>query len=263
MRDFSECKRIVIKVGTSTLTYPNGKLNLRRIDALCRVISDLKNQGKEMVLVSSGAIGVGVERLKLPKKPDDICGRQAAAAVGQTLLMEIYNKIFTEYGCVAGQLLLTKDVLDKPVMKENAQNTFEQLLDFGVVPIVNENDSISVDEIKFGDNDHLSGLVAQLIDADLLILLTDIDGLYNKDPKRFDDAIRIATVKDLSEKIEEGLSSETGKLGTGGILTKVHAARICAQRGISAVIANGENPSVLYDVLEGKDVGTFFEGERV
>ena len=263
MRNLRNCQRIVVKVGTSTLTYPNGKLNLRRIDGLCRVIGDLKNQGKEMVLVSSGAIGVGVERLKLPKKPDDVCGRQASAAVGQSLLMEIYNKCFTEYGCVAGQLLLTKDVLDKPAMKRNAQNTFEQLLYLGAIPIVNENDSISVEEIKFGDNDHLSALVAQLIGADLLVILTDIDGLYDKDPKRFDDAIRIATVKDLSEKIEEGLSSETGTLGTGGILTKVHAARICAQRGISTVIANGEMPAVLYDILEGKDVGTFFEGERV
>lgn len=258
MREFvRDAKRIVIKIGTSSLTYENGNVNLNRIGHLSRVISDLVNMGKEVVLVSSGAIGVGSNKLKLPKKPDTVSGRQAAAAVGQCTLMHIYDQFFSEYSQTIAQVLLTKDVTTGE-KRTNAQNTFEELLRLKVVPIVNENDTVSVDEIKFGDNDYLSYIVATLVSADLLILLTDIDGFYDKNPKESDDAILLHTITDLSEKIEKAAGGAGTNLGTGGMLTKVHASRLAAEQGISAVIANGETPEIIYDILNGEEIGTVF-----
>lgn len=257
-KSLSSAKKIVIKIGTSSLTYATGKINFRRIDILSRVISDLTNQGKEVVLVTSGAIGVGVDKLKLCSKPNTVSGRQAAAAVGQCILMQIYSKSFAEYGNAVAQMLLTRDVIDKEVMKKNAINTFEELFKMGVVPIINENDSVSVEEIKFGENDNLSSLVARLINAELLIILTDIDGYYDKNPREFEDANLIHTITELSEKIEAAAGATGSALGTGGMLTKVHACRIAAENGINAIIANGNDPKVIYNILNGDEVGTLF-----
>ena len=261
-RDFSSVKRIVIKVGTSSLTYPNGKLNLHRIDRLSRDLCDLENQGKEVVLVSSGAIAAGVNRLHLPKKPDYVSGRQAMACVGQSALMEIYNKCFADYGYNAGQLLLTKVVFDNPEMKQNFQNTIDEMMHYNVIPVINENDSISVDEIKLGDNDNLSSLVARLVNADLLILLSDIDGVYDKDPKEHNDAQLISTVTDLENGVKCDQNAKASALGTGGIYTKITACTNAAKAGIDAVVANSQNLNVIYDILEGKQVGTYFVGDK-
>lgn len=253
-----QSERIVIKIGTSSLTYDNGKTNFHRIGILAKVISDLMNRGIEVILVSSGAIGLGVEKLKLGEKPTTIAGRQAVAAVGQSSLMQIYSQAFGEYGYTVAQMLLTREVIDKPDMKQNTINTIEELFRMQIVPIVNENDTVAVEEIRFGDNDNLSYLVAKMAHADLLVILTDIDGFYNKNPQSSPDAERYHTILDLSEKIEEAAGGAGSKLGTGGMLTKVHASRLAAECGISAVIANGSNPNVLYSILEGEDVGTLF-----
>ena len=261
-RDFSAAKRIVVKVGTSALTYETGKLNLHRIDRLSRDLCDLKNRGMEVVLVSSGAIAAGVNRLHLQSKPDSISGRQAMACVGQSALMEIYNKCFADYGYNAGQLLLTKDVLDNGDRQRNFKNTIEELLKFNVIPVINEHDSISVEEIKFGDNDNLSSLVARLIEADLLILLSDIDGVYDKNPKEFSDAKLVDTVDDFSAQITSQKDAKPSALGTGGIVTKISACVNAAKCGIDAVVANSNNFNVIYEVLEGKKVGTYFVGKK-
>ncbi len=257
-----DSKRIVVKIGTSSLTYDNGHINMFRIGHLSRVLSDLVNQGREVILVSSGAIGIGVDKLKLGKKPDHVSGRQAAAAVGQCMLMNIYSQFFAEYGHNVAQILLTKDVVERPESKENVINTFNELIKMGVVPIVNENDTVSVDEIKFGDNDYLSYIVASLVDADALIILTDIDGFYDKNPSSHSDAVLYHNIVDLSEKIEEAAGGAGSNLGTGGMLTKVHACRLAADRGINSIIANGEKPEIIYDIIDGEDVGTMFVGKR-
>ena len=253
-----DAETIVIKVGTTTLTYPNGKLNLERIDKLSRVIADLNNLGKKIILVSSGAIGVGVERLGLDREKVTLPEKQAAASVGQAILMKIYQKFFEEYNSSTSQILLTKDVLDDGERKEKAQNTFNTLLDLGVIPIVNENDTISTYEIEFGDNDTLSATVAALVDADLLILLTDIEGLYTADPKKDKDAQIIHLVREIDEKITNSADESTSKLGTGGMITKISAARIGCNYGVDTIIANGEKPSIIYDILRGEEKGTLF-----
>ncbi len=253
-----DSKRIVIKIGTSSLTYENGHINMHRIGKLSRVICDLANQGREIVLVSSGAIGVGVDKLKLPCKPTTVSGRQAAASVGQSILMHIYSNFFSEYGHTVAQILLTKDVIERSDSKENVTNTFNELLSMGVVPIVNENDTVSVDEIKFGDNDYLSFVVSSLIDADTLIILSDIDGFYDKNPNEHKDAHMYHNITDLSEKIEEEAGGAGSKLGTGGMLTKVHACRLAAEKGINAIVANGSEPDIIYNILSGMDAGTLF-----
>lgn len=254
--------RIVIKIGTSSLVHSNGRINFRRIGILARVIADLMNQDKEVVLVSSGAIGIGVSKLKLKERPKTIAEKQAVAAVGQSSLMQVYSQIFSEYGHAVAQILLTKDVIDRSCMKANAINTFEQLAKMKILPIVNENDTVAIDEIKFGDNDNLSYLVAKLIKADLLIILTDIDGYYNKNPHENPDAILYHNITDLSEKIEEAAGG-AGEHGTGGMLTKVHACRLAAESGINAIIANGNNPEIIYRLLEGEDLGTLFVRKEV
>ncbi len=254
----ADAKRIVIKIGTSSLVHPNGSMNLRRIEKLARVMAELKNEGREVILVSSGAIGVGSEVLKLGKRPATVAGRQAAAAVGQVHLMQVYGRLMSEYGYHVAQILLTRDTIDDPEARQNAVNTFTELLGMAVLPVVNENDTIAVDEIKFGDNDNLSYVVARITGADLLVILTDIDGYYKDNPAKHPEAEMYHTITDLSEAIEAAAGGAGSMLGTGGMLTKVHAARLAAADGIRAVIANGSDPAVLFEIIDGADVGTLF-----
>lgn len=254
----SSAKRIVIKVGTSTLTHKTGLLNIRRIERLVKVLADIKNSGKEIVLVSSGSVGVGVGKLGLTEKPKDTPTKQACAALGQCELMYVYDKHFSVYNHSVAQVLLTRDVIDEPQRKLNVQNTFERLLTLGVVPVVNENDTVSVEEIEFGDNDTLSAMVATLVNADALIILTDIDGLYDKDPRKNADAKLIHTVKEITEEIRSAAGEKGSTLGTGGMITKVDAAVIAKKAGIPTVVLNGEDPKNLYDVFEEKQIGTTF-----
>lgn len=250
--------RIVVKVGTSTLAHSTGRLNIRRIEELCRVLSDLKNAGHQIILVSSGAIGMGVGKLNLSKRPDDIPTKQAAAAVGQCELMYTYDKIFTEYNHTVAQILITSPDIEDEKRKVNFHNTLERLLELGVLPILNENDTVSTDEIEIGDNDTLSAIVTANINADLLVLLSDIDGLYDKDPHKFDDAKLIDVVEEINEDVLKLAGDKGSSLGTGGMVTKLRAAAIATNAGCEMVIANGANPSKLYDIVEGKAVGTKF-----
>lgn len=250
--------RIVIKVGTTTLTYPNGKLNLKRIARLAWVLSDLRNQGKEVILVTSGAIAVGADRLALPDRPRDTKGKQAASAVGQAVLMQIYENFFMEYNQLVAQILLTKDVLDDAVTKENARNTFFTLLELGVIPIVNENDTVSIEELGFSENDALSAYVACLVESNMLIILSDIDGLYNCDPNKNKDAIRIPEVLAITDQLRAIAGESGSSLGTGGMASKISAASMATNADIDMVIASGAEPTVIYDILDGKNVGTLF-----
>lgn len=253
-----ETKRVVVKVGTSTLTYENGKLNLRRIEQLVRVLSDLKNRGMEVILVSSGAIGVGVGKLGLKHKPTITMEKQAAAAVGQCELMYLYDKIFSEYGYSTAQVLLTKDVIENKERKQNVVNTFITLLRMDVVPVVNENDAISVEEIEFGDNDTLSAVVACLTDSETLVILTDIDGLYSENPKENPDAELISDVYEINEDLKKITGGAGSNRGTGGMITKVMAAEIATKSGIHTVVCNGADPGILYSLFDGENVGTVF-----
>lgn len=252
-------KRIVIKVGTSTLTYETGKLNIRRMAKLVSVLSDLQNAGCQVVLVSSGAIGVGTGKLGLPERPRDTMGRQAAAAVGQCELMFMYDKFFSEYGHKIGQLLITKGDVEAAGRREHLINTFDRLFDYGAVPIVNENDSVSIDELVFGDNDCLSAHVAKLVNADALIMLTDIDGLYSGNPKEDPDAHLIANVNRIDAQLKALAGGSGSNRGTGGMVTKLNAAEIATEAGIPVIIMNGETPTDLYKAVEGRQAGTFFE----
>jgi len=260
--DILNIKRIVVKVGTSTLTHNTGLINLRRIELLSRTLCDLKNRGIDVVLVSSGAIGVGVGKLGLCKKPTETRDKQAVAAVGQVELMNIYSKMFGDYGVSVAQVLLTKDVLNGDERQTNARNTFDTLLELGVVPIVNENDTISVYEIEFGDNDTLSAYVAKLIEADLLVILSDIEGLYDSDPKSNPNAKLVEYVGEITDEIRALAGGAGSNLGTGGMFTKLDAAQITTNVGISTIITNGEDPQVLYDIIDGKRRGTFFDGGK-
>ena len=256
------CNRIVIKVGTSTLTYDNGNINLTRIEKLTRVLSDLMNSGKEVVLVSSGAVGVGVNKIKLKEKPKSIKEKQAAAAVGQCELMHIYSKFFGEYSHIVGQVLLTRDVVEDDHIRENVVNTFETLLENKIIPIVNENDTVAIDEIenivRFGDNDNLSAIVAELVSADLLIILSDIDGFYDSDPRKNPNSKLIKTVEEITPELEAFAGGAGSNLGTGGMATKLTAAKRAISANCNMILANGENPSLLIDIVEGKEVGTLF-----
>ena len=257
-------ERIVVKVGTSIITYDTGKVNFSRIDRLARVLSDVMNQGREVVLVTSGAIGVGVGRLKLKEKPKTVREKQAVAAVGQCELMHIYSKFFAEYGHIVGQILLTRDVVDDDHRRQNVINTFETLLEKGIIPIVNENDSVAVDEIEygenrvFGDNDTLSAIVSELIGADLLIVLSDIDGFYDCDPKKNSCSRLIPVIEEITPEIEKCAGGAGTKRGTGGMVTKLSAARIATASGTNMVLSNGANPSVIMDILNGEEIGTLF-----
>ena len=254
--------RIVIKVGTSTLAHATGRLNIRRVEQLCKVISDLKNAGHEIVLVSSGAIGMGVGKLSLRERPQDMPTKQAAAAVGQCELMYTYDKLFSEYHHTVAQILLTGSDIRDAQRRENFHNTLFRLLELGVLPVINENDTIATEEIVIGDNDTLAAIVAVNAGAELLILLSDIDGLYTGDPHANPEAKLIAQVDELTPEILALAGDSSSGLGTGGMMTKLHAARIAAEAGCDMVIANGGNPDVLYDIVAGDRVGTRFLGRK-
>lgn len=260
-------KRIVIKIGSSSLTHPEtGRLNLRKLEVLARELCDLRNQGKDVVLVSSGAVATGVASLGMKEKPTDLKGKQACAAVGQARLMMIYQQLFSEYNQPSAQILMTKNTMVNNINRKNAQNTFQELLELGVIPIVNENDSISTYELqtleKFGDNDTLSAVVAALVQADLLILLSDIDGLFTDDPNTNPDAKFIDIVEDLSEELlNMGKGTSTSKVGTGGMATKLTAAKIACAAGVDMVIANGVDFHVIHKITEGRNYGTLFVGQ--
>lgn len=253
--------RIVIKIGTSTLAYATGQLNIRRVEALCKTMSDIRNAGHELILVSSGAIGMGVGKLGLRSRPQDIPTKQAAAAVGQCELMYIYDKLFSEYHHTVAQLLITADNLTSEIRHTNFTNTLNRLLELGVVPIINENDTVATEEIVIGDNDTLAARVAQSVGAKLLILLSDIDGLYTADPHTDPNAKLIPLVRGLDEGIKKLAGVSSTSQGTGGMVTKLRAAELCFGCGCEMVIANGNNPAALYDIVEGKPVGTRFVEE--
>ena len=254
--------RIVVKVGTSTLTHPTGNTNIRRVQALCRVLSDLKNAGNEIILVSSGAIAMGAGKLLLTEKPSDMPTKQAAAAIGQCELMYIYDREFSKYNHKIAQLLITNSDVQNETNHQNFRNTLSRLLELNVLPVINENDTVSTEEISIGDNDTLGAIVATSIDADMLILLSDIDGLYNKDPHKNPDAKLIPVVENLSDEIMKMGEGKGSSFGTGGMHTKLNAAKIATDDGIDMIIANGNDPELLYDIVEGKEIGTRFIGKR-
>ena len=252
--------RIVIKIGTSTLAHPTGHLNIRLVEGLCKTISDIKNAGHQVILVSSGAIGMGVGKLGLLERPRDIPTKQAAAAVGQCELMYTYDKLFGEYNHTVAQLLITGEDIRTHQRHENFSNTLNRLLELGAMPIINENDTVSTDEIVIGDNDTLAAFVAESVKADLLILLSDINGLYTADPHKDPNAKLIPVIETLTDEIYALAGASSTKQGTGGMVTKLRAAAIATEAGCDMVIANGKDPAGLYDILEGKAVGTRFIG---
>lgn len=262
--------RIVVKVGTSTLTHEGGKLNFRSFDALARVLSDIHNMGSEIILVSSGAIAVGAGKLQMKERPSELSLKQAAAAVGQCELMHLYDKFFGDYGKIVAQILLTGDDVDSPEKKQNLINTFSSLLELGIIPIVNENDSLSHAEIEaeneehkiFGDNDTLSAVVAVLCGADKLVLLSDIDGLYDGNPNNKPEPRLIREVRVIDEEIRALAGGAGSRRGTGGMITKLQAAELATKNGIDMYIANGQKPETLYDIVNGNPAGTLFVGKR-
>lgn len=254
-----DMKRLVVKVGTSTLTYETGKTNIRRMMKLCSVLADLHNSGMDIVLVTSGAIGVGVGKLGLSGKPKDIPGRQAAACVGQCELMFMYDKFFGEYGQKVGQLLVTKSDFENEVRKDNLTNAFEKLFEYGAIPIVNENDSVATEEIVYGDNDSLSAIVATLIGADALVILSDIDGLFDSNPNENPDARLIPVVEEITDEIVSLAGGAGTERGTGGMATKIHAAKITTQHGIPTIVMNGSTPTDIYRIVDGHHAGTIFK----
>ena len=262
MINSKEIKRIVFKVGTSSLTYDTGKINIRRMSALARVLSDLKNAGKEIVLVTSGAIGVGVGKLGLGERPHDTPGRQAAATVGQCELMFLYDKFFGEFGNTVGQLLVTRDDFDDEERRQNLHNTFMKLFEYGAIPVVNENDSVAVEEIVFGDNDSLSAHVAKLVEADTLVILTDIDGLFSANPREDESARLISSVDRITDEILALAGGSGTSRGTGGMITKLHAGEIATAAGIDTVVMNGSDPEDIYKLLDGRQIGTHFKAQR-
>ncbi len=250
--------RIVVKVGTSTLAHPSGLINIRRVEELCKVMSDLKNAGHDIILVTSGAIGMGAGKLQLSERPRDVAAKQAAAAVGQCELMYTYDKLFSEYNHTVAQLLMTGSDFENEERHINFKNTMDKLLEFKALPIINENDTVATEEIKVGDNDTLSAMVAININADLLILLSDIDGLFTADPQSEQTAKLISVVSEINDDILALGGGEGSSLGTGGMRTKLNAAQICTENNCDMIIANGEDPDILYDIVEGKAVGTRF-----
>ena len=258
MKNMQKIRRIVFKVGTSTLTYETGKTNIRRLMKLCSVLADLHNSGTDVVLVTSGAIGVGVGKLGLSKKPVDIPGRQAAACVGQCELMFMYDKFFGEYGQKIGQLLVTKSDIENDVRRENLVNAFEKLFEYGAIPVVNENDSVATEEIVYGDNDSLSAIVAKLVGADKLVILSDIDGLFDANPNENPDARLIPIVDEITDEVEALCGGAGTDRGTGGMITKIHAAKIAGEAGIPTVVMNGSMPEDIYRLVDGHQIGTLF-----
>lgn len=255
-------KRIVVKIGTSTLAHPSGLLNIRQVESLCKVLSDLKNAGHELILVSSGAIGMGVGKLSLSRRPEDMPTKQAAAAVGQCELMYTYDRLFGQYNHTVAQMLLTWEDFDHENRLHNLQNTLERLLQLHAIPIINENDPVACEEYSLGDNDTLAALVAKCIHADLVVLMSDIDGLYTADPHTHPDAKLIPVVEEITPEIEMLAGGAGSALGTGGMLTKVTAAKRATEAGVDMIITNGAHAEVLYDIVEGKPVGTRFVGRK-
>ncbi|MCL2322130.1 MAG: glutamate 5-kinase [Oscillospiraceae bacterium] len=266
IKRIAKSKRIVIKVGSSTLTYENGKMNLKWIDDLAFLISDLLNSGREIVLVTSGAIAVGMSKLNMKEKLSNIPEKQAVAAVGQCELMYMYSTLFSKYGHSVGQVLLTKSVIEDEISLSNATNMMNSLIESNILPIVNENDAISIEEIlhltNFGDNDTLSAYVSIIVSADLLVLFTDTDGMYDDDPKKNPDAKYIPVIENIDENIEKSAGDAGSKFGTGGFVTKIRAAKIANEKGIDMIIVNGENPNIIRDILNEKQVGTLFVRRR-
>lgn len=261
MNRFHEAKRIVIKIGTTTLTHGCGLINYRRLESLVKTLADLKNSGKEIVLVTSGAIGVGIGELGLKSRPTDMPTKQACAAIGQCELMYTYDKLFGEYNHSVAQILLTRDIVEQEDRKNNVVNTFERLLEFGIIPIANENDTVSTEEIEIGDNDTLSAIVAKLIGADVLVLLSDIDGLYTANPKEDPTATLIPVVENVDD-VRHLAGGSSSMFGRGGMVTKIHAADIACGAGIDMSIINGSNPALLYDLFDGRPTGTYFLGRK-
>lgn len=255
--------KLVVKVGTSTLAHAGGRLNIKRIELLCKTLSDLKNAGHEIILVSSGAIGMGVGKLNLKERPSDTAGKQAAAAVGQCELMYTYDKLFSEYNHTVAQILLTAEDLKNENRHRNFENTMKKLLDMQVLPIINENDTVATEEIGIGDNDTLAALVAVSVEAELLILLSDIDGLYTADPHKDENAKFISEVHNIDPEIIALGGGKGSSLGTGGMATKLHAAQIATESGCDMIITNGKYPETLYNIAEGKPTGTRFYAKRI
>ena len=257
-----KAKRIVVKVGTSTLTYPNCKLKLHRIEQLVRELADLANAGKEIVLVSSGAIAVGMDRMGLKVKPKEVPAKQALAAVGQGVLMHVYEKLFAEYGQIAAQVLLTKENSVRHHQYRHSRSALLALFDMGVIPVINENDAVSVDELKIGDNDTLSATVATLVDADLLIILSDIDGLYDANPQTHPEAKLISEVSEITPEVERIAGGAGTATGTGGMHTKIQAAKIAMSSGVPMVITSGEQDGMVRAILAGEEIGTLFPAKE-
>lgn len=253
-----ECHKIVVKVGTSTLSYPNGRLNFQRIESLASVISGLQQSGKQVILVSSGAIAAGSGRMGIKEKPAGLAEKQALAALGQTGLMKIYQKFFEARGQQVAQVLLTKDIVEVPERRVNASNTLKSLIEMDIIPIINENDTVATEEIEFGDNDTLSAYVACLVGADLLVMMTDIDGLYTADPRTNPDARLIPTVQEITEQMINSAKGTGNRFGTGGMVTKLAAASVCKKDNIPVIITNGGKPSNLQHILSGNPTGTLF-----
>ncbi|MGT2832690.1 glutamate 5-kinase [Streptococcus halotolerans] len=265
-REFSKVKRLVIKIGTSSLVLSNGKINLEKIDQLAFVIASLHNKGLEVVLVSSGAMGFGLNLLDMDRRPQELSKQQAISSVGQVAMMSLYAQIFSHYQTNVSQILLTRDVVEFPESLENVTNAFESLLNLGIVPIVNENDAVSVDEMdhatKFGDNDRLSAIVAKIVKADLLIMLSDIDGLFDKNPTIYDDATLRTSVSEITEEILKSAGGAGSKFGTGGMLSKIQSAQMMFDYNGAMVLMNGKNPRDILRVLDGQIIGTLFKQEK-
>ncbi len=265
MAQLSQAKRVVIKVGTSTITHDNGTPNIRGLERLCRVLSDLVNTGMQIVLVTSGAVGIGVGKMGLSERPSDTAGRQAMAAVGQCELMFLYDKLFGEYGRRCAQVLIEGDIVDHDQRRSHVTNCLNALLELSIIPIINENDAVAVDELEgqnIGDNDNLSAIVAKLIDADSLVMLTDIDGLYDRNPQSNEDAVRIPVVLEINDSIRSVAGGRGSKRGTGGMATKIAAAEMACGAGIDTYIIGGSRPESLYELIEGESIGTHFIPKR-
>ncbi|MGT2768575.1 glutamate 5-kinase [Streptococcus ictaluri] len=265
-REFEDVKRLVIKIGTSSLVLPTGKINLEKIDQLAFVISSLMNKGKEVILVSSGAMGFGLDILKMDKRPSQLAKQQAVSSVGQVAMMSLYSQIFSHYQTRVSQILLTRDVVIFPESLKNVTNAFESLLSLGIVPIVNENDAVSIDEMdhstKFGDNDRLSAIVARITQGDLLIMLSDIDGLFDKNPTIYEDAKLREQVTCITEEILASAGGAGSKFGTGGMMSKVQSAQMIFEAKSQMVLMNGANPRDILRVLEGEKIGTWFKENK-
>lgn len=263
MRNISEKKRIVIKLGTSTLAHKTGRLNIRRMNELVRVIADLHNSGREIIIVSSGAIGLGAGKLGFSERPKDTPTKQAVAAIGQCELMHFYDDMFAKYSITVSQILLTKTIISNKDHCRNFKNAINKMIELGVIPIVNENDTIAIDELELeiGENDSLSAVVATLSDTDLLLILSDIDCLYDEDPRKNPNAKPISVVEKITPEIEKVAGGAGSSFGTGGMATKINAAKIATEAGIDMIIMNGKNPELLYDLFENAKIGTYFAGE--